>query len=89
MGLIPGVEVRQLGEDSCCGIAGTFGFKAQHYEQAMEMGRPLFENLRATEAPVGLTTCGTCKLQMEHGTRMEVLHPLKLLARAYAGDGAS
>ncbi|MDA2917618.1 anaerobic glycerol-3-phosphate dehydrogenase subunit C, partial [Nitrospinae bacterium AH_259_B05_G02_I21] len=61
------------------------GFKSQHYDQAMEMGEPLFEQLQATEAPVGLTTCGTCKLQMEHATDMEVLHPLGLLARAYAG----
>ncbi|MDV2495422.1 MAG: anaerobic glycerol-3-phosphate dehydrogenase subunit C [bacterium] len=85
MRLIPGLEVRDLAEDSCCGIAGTFGFKTQHYDQAMEMGEPLFEQLQATEAPVGLTTCGTCKLQMEHATDMEVLHPLGLLARAYAG----
>ncbi|MCH7768841.1 MAG: anaerobic glycerol-3-phosphate dehydrogenase subunit C [Nitrospinae bacterium] len=85
MRLIPGVEVRDLGEDTCCGIAGTFGFKTQHYDQAMAMGEPLFEHLQATEAPVALTTCGTCKLQMEHATDMEVLHPLGLLARAYAG----
>jgi anaerobic glycerol-3-phosphate dehydrogenase C subunit len=89
LGLIPGVEVRPLSEDSCCGIAGTFGFKAQHYGLAMEMGEPLFEQLRATGAPVGLTTCGTCKLQMEHSTDMEVVHPLKLLARAYSGEGGS
>ncbi|PIW13585.1 MAG: anaerobic glycerol-3-phosphate dehydrogenase subunit C, partial [Armatimonadetes bacterium CG17_big_fil_post_rev_8_21_14_2_50_66_6] len=30
-------------EDSCCGIAGTFGMKKENFALSMEMGAPLFE----------------------------------------------
>ena len=34
--LIPGVEV-ELVESGCCGMAGSFGYEAEHYETSMKM----------------------------------------------------
>ena len=34
--LVPGLEVETI-ESSCCGMAGTFGYEAEHYEVSMQM----------------------------------------------------
>ena len=80
--LIPGVEVRPI-EDSCCGIAGTYGMKSENYERAQEIGAPLFEEIQRTKAEAILTGCGTCNIQIAHGARREVVHTMAILRRAY------
>jgi FAD/FMN-containing dehydrogenase/Fe-S oxidoreductase len=89
--LVPGVEVVAIGDDHCCGIAGTFGMKACHFDQSMRMGRPLFDSIGRTGVGVVATGCGTCKIQIEQGTGLPVVHPLKLVRdslSAPAGDAA-
>jgi len=80
--LIPGIVVPQI-EDSCCGIAGTFGMKAQNFELSMRIGRPLFEQLQATGADLVVSPCGTCKIQIEQATGLPVVHTMDVLQRAY------
>lgn len=80
--LIPGVEVRPI-EDSCCGIAGTYGMKAENYERAQEIGAPLFREIDRTKAEAILTGCGTCNIQVAHSMRREVVHTMAILRRAY------
>ena len=80
--LVPGVEVRPI-EDSCCGIAGTYGMKSENYERAQEIGAPLFRELDRTKAEVILTGCGTCNIQIAHGVKREVVHTMAILRRAY------
>ena len=41
---IPGLEVVDLAA-GCCGMAGTFGMKADTYELSMLTGRPLFDRI--------------------------------------------
>jgi len=80
--LIPGVEVRPI-DDSCCGIAGTYGMKSENYERAMEIGAPLFHEIERTKAEAILTGCGTCNIQVAHGVKREVVHTMAILRRAY------
>jgi FAD/FMN-containing dehydrogenase/Fe-S oxidoreductase len=80
--LIPGVEVRPI-EDSCCGIAGTYGMKSENYERAQEIGAPLFQEIHRTKAEAILTGCGTCNIQIAHGAKREVVHTMAILRRAY------
>ena len=80
--LVPGVEVRPI-EDSCCGIAGTYGMKSENYERAQEIGAPLFKELDRTKAEFILTGCGTCNIQIAHGVKREVVHTMAILRRAY------
>jgi FAD/FMN-containing dehydrogenase/Fe-S oxidoreductase len=82
--LLPGVEVVPIGEDSCCGIAGTYGMKTCHFDQSMRMGRPLFDSIGRAAVPVVATGCGTCKMQIEQGTGLPVVHPLRLVRDALA-----
>ena len=46
LALIPGLEVREMNA-RCCGIAGTYGLKAEKYEIAMAVGRDLFDQVRS------------------------------------------
>lgn len=80
--LIPGVE-RVAIDDSCCGICGTFGLKAAHYELSMKMGEPLFEALSKAAPDRVLTGCGTCQMQIGSATALPVAHPIRLLCEAY------
>jgi FAD/FMN-containing dehydrogenase/Fe-S oxidoreductase len=80
--LVPGVEVRPI-DDSCCGIAGTYGMKSENYERAQEIGEPLFRELDRTKAEAILTGCGTCNIQIAHGAKREVVHTMAILRRAY------
>ena len=82
--LIPGVRIREI-DRGCCGIAGTYGFKkGKHgYDASMQIGKALFEDLKnGPEHEKGLSECSTCRLQMEHGSGKEVLHPIEILARS-------
>ncbi|MGE5178556.1 MAG: anaerobic glycerol-3-phosphate dehydrogenase subunit C [Bacteroidota bacterium] len=80
--MIPGLTVRPI-EDSCCGIAGTYGMRAENYERAKAIGDPLFRQMEATEAEVLLTSCGTCNIQIANGLKRPVTHTMAILRRAY------
>ncbi len=80
---IPGVQIHEINR-GCCGIAGTYGFKkGKHgYDASMQIGNDLFEALKRPEHEKGLSECSTCRMQMEHGSGKEILHPIEVLAQA-------
>ncbi|WP_123624026.1 anaerobic glycerol-3-phosphate dehydrogenase subunit C [Halorubrum sp. CSM-61] len=78
---VDGVTMEDVG-DSCSGISGTYGWKAEKYETSMEIGEEMFEHMEDAKGDVGMTECPTCAMQMEHGTGYEVEHPLQLLEDA-------
>ena len=80
--MIPGITVRPI-EDSCCGIAGTYGMRAENYERAKAIGDPLFRQIDRSEAEVILTSCGTCNIQIADGLKRPVTHTMAILRRAY------
>lgn len=80
--LIPGVDVRPI-EDSCCGIAGTYGMRSENYDRAMEIGDPLFREIDRTKAEAILTGCGTCNIQIANGLKRPVIHTMSILRQAY------
>jgi len=80
--LVPGVEVRPI-EDSCCGIAGTYGMRAENYDRAMAIGDPLFQEIGRVKAEAILTGCGTCNIQIANGLKRPVVHTMTILRQAY------
>ena len=84
---LDGVTVADVGE-SCSGISGTYGWKAEKYDRSMAIGSEMFEEMARTEAETGLTECPTCAMQMEEGTGYEVKHPLEILEAALLGESA-
>jgi Fe-S oxidoreductase len=87
--LIPGLEV-ELIESSCCGMAGSFGYEAAHYDVSMRMAElSLLPALRATPPDTLIVADGTsCRHQIEDGTRAsgrrDALHVVRVLERALA-----
>jgi glycerol-3-phosphate dehydrogenase subunit C len=82
---VDGVSVEDVG-DSCSGISGTYGWKAEKYDTSMEIGEEMFEHMRDAEGTTGLTECPTCAMQMEHGTGYEIRHPLEVIEAALVQD---
>ena len=78
---VDGVAMEDVG-DSCSGISGTYGCKAEKYETSMKIGEDMFEHMHDAAGEVGMTECPTCSMQMEHGTGYEIKHPLQLLEEA-------
>lgn len=81
--LIPDLRVR-LADAACCGIAGTYGYKVEKYEIAMNVGEPLFAQVAAagTDKPV-ICDSETCRWQITHATGARSIHPVHVLAAAY------
>lgn len=67
----------------CCGISGSYGFKKEKYAIGMEVGAELFAALRASKADYAVSECGTCRLQMHHGSGMTSLHPVSIVREAF------
>jgi glycerol-3-phosphate dehydrogenase subunit C len=65
----------KVSDEYCCGLAGTFGFKKEKFALSMEIGGPLFDAVRKSGAPLAITDCGTCALQIALGAGVEVKHP--------------
>jgi glycerol-3-phosphate dehydrogenase subunit C len=80
-GDLEGVGVEDVG-DSCSGISGTYGWKAEKYETSMKIGDEMFDHMETADGETGMTECPTCAMQMEHGTGYDVRHPLELLEAA-------
>jgi glycerol-3-phosphate dehydrogenase subunit C len=82
LALIPGLEVEEMNA-RCCGIAGTYGLKAEKYEIAMAVGSDLFGQVRASGATEVACDSETCRWQITHGTGLGSVHPIDYLHRAY------
>ena len=78
-----GFEVDEV-DSGCCGMAGSFGFEAEHYGLSMEVGkRRLFKAVEGVEKEVTVVAAGvSCRQQIEHGTGRIARHPVELLAAA-------
>jgi FAD/FMN-containing dehydrogenase/Fe-S oxidoreductase len=77
---VPGAEVVDL-DAGCCGMAGSFGYEREHYEVSRLVGEGrLFPALRrAGEGDVVVAPGFSCRMQIEHFTRLRALHPAGLL----------
>ncbi|WP_196598070.1 anaerobic glycerol-3-phosphate dehydrogenase subunit C [Pectinatus frisingensis] len=80
--LIPGMQIEEA-DAGCCGISGSYGFKADKNEIAMKVGSKLFARIKNSHADLGVSECGTCRLQMENGSGVHAIHPLTVFRKAY------
>ena len=82
---IPGSEVVEL-DAGCCGMAGSFGFEAEHYDLSMRIGEMrLFPAVRAEGPDTLIAATGvSCRQQIAHGTGWRARHPVQLIRDALA-----
>ncbi|MDR1167103.1 MAG: anaerobic glycerol-3-phosphate dehydrogenase subunit C [Deltaproteobacteria bacterium] len=79
--LIPELKIVLL-PSSCCGVAGTYGFKLENSQISQKIGAPLFAEIAKSGADLVVTECETCKLQIEMSASVPCENPLTVLARA-------
>ncbi|MGO9950897.1 MAG: FAD-binding and (Fe-S)-binding domain-containing protein [Dissulfurispiraceae bacterium] len=65
----------------CCGMAGSFGYEAEHYDISMKIGEMvLFPAIRAADATTIITAAGTsCRHHIKDGTGRTPVHPVEVL----------
>lgn len=80
---VPGVTVEEV-DAGCCGMAGSFGFEAEHYDTSITVGEDrLFPAVRAASADTVVVASGvSCREQIAHGTERRALHPLEVVRLA-------
>ena len=68
----------------CCGMAGSFGYEAEHYDVAMAIGeQTLFPLIRSSDEDIIISAPGvSCREQIKKGTGRAALHPVQILRDA-------
>lgn len=92
IGLVPSIRVLSLPENyrvriiasGCCGMAGSFGYEAEHYEVSMQIGElVLFPVVRDEPVESLIAATGvSCRHQILDGTQRVALHPARILRDA-------
>ena len=78
--LIPGVEP-ELIESSCCGMAGSFGYEADHYDVSMQMAElSLLPAVRKHPGAIVVADGTSCRHQIQDGADRPAVHAAVLLA---------
>ncbi|MEX0788492.1 MAG: anaerobic glycerol-3-phosphate dehydrogenase subunit C [Anaerolineales bacterium] len=78
---IPGLRLI-LSEAECCGVAGTYGLKAEQFAVARQVGSPLFGELARETPDFVLTDSETCRWWIGGLAHVPTIHPLMLVASA-------
>ena len=80
---IPGATVVDV-DAGCCGMAGSFGFEAEHYDLSMQIGAlRLFPAVNAEDDDTLIAATGvSCRQQIAHGTGRTARHPVELIRAA-------
>jgi Fe-S oxidoreductase len=76
----------ELMDTGCCGMAGTFGYEAEHYELSMKIGElKLFPQIRyfssGNDSSHFASSGAACRMQIQQGTGVGAVHPLLLVAK--------
>ena len=83
LALVPDLKVTPI-ESSCCGMAGSFGYEAEHYETSIAMAElSLLPAVRKADADTLIVADGTsCRHQIADGADRHALHVAQVLAAA-------
>lgn len=77
--LIPNTKVIIAGE-SCCGMAGVYGYIKNNYELSMAIGEPMFDKINLYPEAMVSAPGVSCRKQIFDGTGRNAFHPLEILS---------
>ncbi len=68
----------------CCGMAGSFGYEAEHFALSQQIGNMvLYPHVRKLDKAAIVVAAGTsCRHQLADGVDRKALHPAQVLLRA-------
>ena len=71
-------------DSGCCGMAGSFGYEAEHFALSKAIGRILFDQVAESSGDVVTAPGASCRSQLgDRGRRVEnPPHPIELVAEA-------
>lgn len=83
LSLPPNYTVKEV-DSGCCGMAGSFGYEAEHYDISIKMAeRRLLPAVREAGSQTIVVAAGvSCRQQIKHGTDQQALHPAEVLRDA-------
>jgi len=73
-------------DTTCCGMAGAFGYEAEHYALSQRIGElRLLPAVRAADEHTLIVAAGTsCREQIRHFTGRPAWHPVEVVAHRIA-----
>jgi len=69
----------QVSDTECCGMAGSFGYKADYYELSMDVGEPLREDFGGSDRVV-VASGTSCGEQLDALCGGSAKHPVELVS---------
>jgi FAD/FMN-containing dehydrogenase/Fe-S oxidoreductase len=83
---VPGLEVITI-DSSCCGMAGAFGYAAEHHNVSLQMAElTLIPHINIADADDLIVADGTsCRHQIHDGTNRNAVHVVRVLDAAMRG----
>jgi Fe-S oxidoreductase len=81
-----GYEVDPL-DTGCCGMAGSFGYEAEHYDVSTSIAERVFEKIRGSDATEVVAPGASCRSQIGDGDIVgsSPPHPIEALERVVDG----
>jgi len=85
--LVPNLDVKSF-DATCCGMAGAFGYEAEHYDMSMKIGElAVLPAVRGAGVDTLIVAGGTsCRHQIGDGAGRQAQHLARILDRASAGQ---
>ncbi|ESS06309.1 MAG: FAD/FMN-containing dehydrogenase [uncultured archaeon A07HB70] len=73
-------------DSTCCGMAGSFGYEAEHYSMSKAIGRILFDQVEESPGEQVVAPGASCRAQLKSrpGASAEPPHPVEKVAAALA-----
>jgi Fe-S oxidoreductase len=80
--MVPGLKVSTV-QSSCCGMAGSFGYEAEHYAVSMKMAElSLLPAVRNAPESLVVADGTSCRHQIADGAGREAWHVARVLEAA-------
>jgi len=82
LSMVPGLTVKSV-ETSCCGMAGSFGYEAEHFEASKSMAEmSLLPAVRNAPQSIVIADGTSCRHQIADGTGRKAIHTARFLESA-------
>ncbi|PSQ17474.1 FAD-binding oxidoreductase [Halobacteriales archaeon QS_8_69_26] len=72
---------------TCCGMAGSFGYEAEHYDLSVAIGSILADQVRDKDPDAVVAPGTSCRTQLDDLTGDRPAHPVEKLAKALDDRG--
>jgi Fe-S oxidoreductase len=71
-------------DSGCCGMAGSFGYEAEHFSMSQAVGRILFDQVEGSDGEAVVAPGASCRTQLGDHYEESIPHPVEKLALALA-----